>query len=415
MDASDDWLPRRIMDRIAEAMADTPVVCLLGPRQSGKSSLVKRAFPKRTYYSFDDTGLQATAQHDPAGFVASLPESVTLDEVHRVPEVLPAIKMAVDENRRPGRFLLTGSANLLLLPSVSESLAGRIEIVRLHPLTEAEKERKPGRLVVNFLEGNIRARIGPSAPDASDLINRILRGGYPEAMRRPNMTRVRQWHREYLDALIEKDARDVANLRNLDHLSRLMTLLSTQTATLLAIETVAKHLAIRRETVQNNLAALERLFLVRRLPAWHVNEARRLVKAPKVHVVDSGLAATLSELQAEDWTKRRDRFSHLVESFVVQQLIAQAQWTDSNPQFWHYRDRNKFEVDVVMTRGRKTWGVEVKASAKVTPADGAGLRRLAEQCGKDFQGGMILYVGASTIRTVDPRTMAVPISELWTS
>lgn len=262
MDAPDDWLPRRIMDRIAEAMADTPVVCLLGPRQSGKSSLVKRAFPKRTYYSFDDTGLQATAQHDPAGFVASLPENVTLDEVHRVPEVLPAIKMAVDEDRRPGRFLLTGSANLLLLPSVSESLAGRIEIVRLHPLTEAEKERKAGRLVVNFLDGNIRARIGPSAPDASDLINRILRGGYPEAMRRPNMTRVRQWHREYLDALIEKDARDVANLRNLDHLSRLMTLLSTQTATLLAIETVAKHLAIRRETVQNNLAALERLDVV---------------------------------------------------------------------------------------------------------------------------------------------------------
>lgn len=347
--------------------------------------------------------------------MASLPENVTLGEVHRVPEVLPAIKMAVDENRRPGRFLLTGSANLLLLPSVSESLAGRIEIVRLHPLTEAEKDRKPGRLVVNFLEGNIRARIGPSAPDASDLINRVLRGGYPEAMRRPNMTRVRQWHHGYLDALIEKDARDVANLRNFDHLSRLMTLLSTQTATLLAIETVAKHLAIRRETVQNNLAALERLFLVRRLPAWYVNEARRLVKAPKVHVVDSGLAATLSGLQAEDWTKRRDRLSHLVESFVLQQLIAQAQWTDLDPQFWHYRDRNNFEVDVVMTRGRKTWGVEVKASAKVTPSDGVGLRRLAEQCGKDFQGGMILYVGASTIRTVDPRTMAVPISELWTS
>lgn len=415
MDAIGDWLPRRMVDRLNEAMADTPVVCLLGPRQSGKSSLVRRAFPKRAYYSFDDSILRTTAQNDPAGFVASLPESVTLDEVQRAPEILLAIKMAVDENRRPGRFLLTGSANLLLLPSVGESLAGRIEIVRLHPLTEAEKDRKPGRLVANFLAGNLRGRIGPAAPDASELISRVLRGGYPEAMRRPQMARVRQWHRDYLDSLIEKDARDVANLRNLDHLSRLLKLLSSQTAQLLLIETVAKHLAIRRETVQNNLAALERLFLVRRLPAWHRNEGKRLVKAPKVHVADSGFAATLAGLEAEDWTTQRGRFGHLIESFAVQQLIAQAAWTDPDLQFSHYRDRDQVEVDAVITRGRKIWGVEVKAAAKVTPSDGVGLRRLAEHCGKDFQGGMILYVGASTIRTVDHRIMAVPIAELWTS
>ena len=415
MDAPDDWLPRRIADRLAEAMTDTPVVCLLGPRQSGKSSLVRRTFPKRAYYSFDDAALHTTARNDPAGFVASLPETVTLDEVQRAPEVLPAIKMAVDENRRPGRFLLTGSANLLLLPSVSESLAGRNEIVRLHPLTEAEKARKPGRLVANLLASKFRGRIGPSAPGASELIGRVLRGGYPEALRRPHMARVRQWHREYLASLIERDAHDVAKLRNLEHLTRLLTLLSAQTAQLLAIETVAKHLAIRRETVQNNLAALERLFLLRRLPAWHRNVRKRLVKASKVHVVDSGLAATLAGLEAEDWTTQRGRFGHLVESFVLQQLMAQAGWTDPDLQFWHYRDRDQVEVDIVITHGRKTWGVEVKAAAKVAPSDGAGLRRLAEQCGNDFQRGIILYVGASTIRTVDHRIMAVPIAELWTS
>ena len=184
-----------------------------------------------------------------------------------------------------------------------------------------------------------------------------------------------------------------ANLRNLDHLAHLLTLLSAQTAQLLAIESIAKHLALRRETVQNNLAALERLFLVRRLPAWHKNEARRLVKAPKVHVVYGGLAATLTNTEVEDWITQRSRFGHLVESFAVQQLIAQAGWTDLDLQFWHYRDRDQFEVDVVLTHGRKTWGVEVKAAATVTPSDGAGLRRLAEQCGKDFQGGVILYVG----------------------
>ena len=153
---------------------------------------------------------------------------------------------------------------------------------------------------------------------------------------------------------------------------------------------------------------------MRRLPAWHRNEAKRLIKTPKIHLLDSGLAATLAGLEAGDWTTRRDRFGHLIESFVVQQLIAQAGWTDPDLRFWHYRDKDQVEVDLVITRGRRTWGVEVKTSATVTPADGNGLRRLAEQCGKDFQGGMILYAGASTLPSADRRILAVPLSELWT-
>jgi predicted AAA+ superfamily ATPase len=413
MDGGEGWLPRGMAAPLAEAMADTPVVCLLGPRQSGKSSLVQRAFPRRTYYTFDDSALRETAESDPAGFVAHLPLEVTLDEVQRVPAVLPAIKMAVDERRRPGRFLVTGSANLLLLPSVGESLAGRMEIVRLHPLTEAEKERKPGHLVADLLAGKLKAGLRPGKADASALIERILRGGYPEALRRPRLVRVRQWHRDYLNALIERDARDVANLRNLDHLARLLAQLSAQTAQLLNVESLARLLGIRRETVQNNLAALERLFLIRTLPAWHANEARRLIKAPKVHLVDSGLAATLAGLEAEEWTTRRERFGHAVESFAVQQIVAQAAWTDPDLRFWHYRDKDQVEVDLVITRGRQTWGVEVKAGATVTPSDGRGLLRLAERCGKDFRGGIIMHVGVSTLPMPDRRLLAVPLAALW--
>lgn len=413
MDGTGDWLPRGMAGPLAEAMADTPVVCLLGPRQSGKSSLVQRAFPRRPYYTFDDNVLRQTAESDPMGFVAQLPQEVTLDEVQRAPALLPAIKMAVDERRRPGRFLVTGSANLLLLPSVGESLAGRMEIVRLHPLTEAEKERKPGRLVADLLAGKLQAHIRPGKPDPSELIERILRGGYPEALRRPRLSRLRQWHRDYLAALIERDARDVANLRNLDHLAHLLAQLSAQTAQLLNIESLARLLAIRRETVQNNLAALERLFLIRTLPAWHPNEARRLIKAPKVHLVDSGLASTLAGLEAEEWTTRRDRFGHAVESFAVQQLVAQAAWTDPALRFWHYRDKDQVEVDLVITRGRNTWGVEVKAGATVMPSDARGLLRLAERCGKDFRGGIILHAGVSTLPMADRRLLAVPLAALW--
>ncbi len=413
MDVADDWLPRLLVPSLTEAMTDTPVVGLLGPRQCGKSALAQRAFPSRAYVTLDDPSLRETAASDPAGFIASLPDTVTLDEIQRAPALLPAIKMTVDRNRRPGRFLLTGSANLLQLPTVKESLAGRIALVRLHPLTEAEKERRPGRLLADLLAGELKGRVRPAVPEPSDLIDRLLRGGYPEAMRRPRLERVRQWHRDYVDAVVLRDAADVANLRDLDLPARLLELLALQTAELLKVESLAKLLAVRRETVQNHLAALERLFLVRSLPAWHANDSRRLVKAQKVHVVDCGLAASLAGLQAGDWLTRRDRFGQLLESFVVQQLSAQAGWTDPDLRFWHYRDKDQVEVDLVMTRGRMVWGVEIKAAATVSSVDGNGLRRLAERCGKHFQGGMLLYTGTSTLPTPDPRILAVPLSELW--
>jgi len=414
MDASPAWLPRHSAAPLREALADTPVVCLLGPRQSGKSTLVRRAFPGRPYFTFDDATLRERAVADPVGFVAGLPRTVTLDEIQRVAALLPAIKLAVDEDRRAGRFLLTGSANLLLLPSVSESLAGRVELVRLHPLTEAEKERAPGRLLATLLAGTLKGGIRPGTLAPAALMDRVLRGGYPAAFRRARLARVRRWHRDYLTAIVERDARDVANLRTLSHLDRLLTFVALQTAQLLNIETLAKHLAIRRETLQNNFAALERLFLVRALPAWHTDDARRLVKAPKLHVVDSGLASTLVGLSADDWLTHLDRFGHVLESFVVQQLIAQGGWTDPDIRFWHYRDKDQVEVDLVITRGRETWGVEVKAGATVTASDGHGLRRLAEQCGTSFRGGMILYGGASTFSTADRRVFAVPLGDLWT-
>jgi predicted AAA+ superfamily ATPase len=375
---------------------------------------VRRHDPARPYVTFDDTALLEAASADPVGFVAGLPPIVTLDEIQRVPALLPAIKMSVDRDRRAGRFLLTGSANLLLLPAVSESLAGRMEIVRLHPLTEAEKERRPGRFLEHLLAGSFKVRVRPGEPELSDLVRRLLQGGYPEARRR-QAARLRQWHRDYVDALIQRDARDVASLRNLDHLGILLALLAHQTAQLLNVSAAAKHLGIRRETVENHLSALERLFLVRRVAAWHPNDARRLIKAPKVHVVDSGLAATLTDLSADGWTTNPERFGHVLESFALQQLVAQAGWTDPELRFWHYRDKDQVEVDVVITRGRTVWGVEIKAAATVSPGDGRGLRRLAEQCGKTFQGGIVLYVGTSTLPTADPRVLAVPLAELWTN
>ena len=406
------WVPRRAADLIARALADTPVVCVLGPRQCGKTALARHHDPQRPYFTFDDSTLRDAANSDPRGFIAGLPPDLTLDEIQRAPALLSAIKMAVDDDRRPGRFLLTGSANLLLLPAASESLAGRMEVVRLHPLTEAEKARRPGRFLERLLAHGFRVRAESGPPDVQDLVTRLLEGGFPEARRRSG-ARLRQWHRDYVDALIQRDARDVANLRNLDHLRTLLMMLSHQTAQLVNIQSIANHIGVRRETVENHLAALEHLFLVRRLPAWSPNDARRLVKAPKLHLIDAGLAASLTELSADDWNTGRERFGKLLESFVLQQLVAQAAWTDPDLRFWHYRDKDQVEVDIVITRGRKVWGIEVKAGATVAASDGHGLRRLADHAGKQFQGGAILHAGRSVLPTSDARMVAVPLSELW--
>lgn len=411
-DSSDGLYPRHVQATVREALADTPVVCLLGPRQCGKSTLAQMLEPDRSYVTLDEEAHHRLAERDPAGFIAGLPERVTIDEIQRAPLLLHEIKRAVDRHRVAGRFLLTGSANLLMLPSVSESLAGRMEIIRMHPLTEAECEDGAGDFLRAFLNGAFKPRIGRSVDDGMPIEDRLVRGGFPEPRTRSHR-RVRRWHRSYLQAIIERDVRDVARLRNAHELARMLEMLALRTAQLLNVSTLAVDLALNRETVQHYLATLERLFLVQRLPAWHRNATRRLVRSPKIHIVDVGLAATLSDLTADDWFAQRDRMGHLLESFVLQQCMALATWTDPDLRFWHYRDKDQVEVDIVITRGRKVWGIEVKASSLVDGRDGRGLARLADACGRDFQGGIILHNGTDTLPTGDARVLAVPLRALW--
>lgn len=414
MAREDRYVGRLLQPSLEEALADTPVVCLLGARQCGKSTLAEHWAPHRTYISLDDQNFLQAAQNDPAGFVGQLPDEVTLDEVQRVPEVLLAIKRAVDSDRRPGRFLLTGSANLLQLPKLADSLAGRMECLFLQPFTECEKEQAPGQFLRLLLEGALEEPLtGGGPPKPSTLPRRLVAGGYPEPNRR-TAARARQWHRQYLRSITERDIHDVARIQDGTQVQRLLEMVALRTAELLNMSSLGNDLDMDRQTVDRHLTVLEKLFLVRRLPAWHRNSAKRLIKTPKIHVCDSGLAATLTDLHPEDWTTKRDRFGHLLESFVLQQLIAQAGWTDPDIRFFHYRDKDKVEVDCVITRGSKVWGVEVKAATTVNTTDGKGLRRLAEQAGKNFQGGVLLYDGQSVFRLGDDKLHAVPLSKLWT-
>ena len=389
------------------------MVCVVGPRQSGKTTLVQHLAPDRAFFSLDESNYYQTAVLDPSGFIAALPDAATVDEVQRVPALLHAIKHAVDRDRRPGRFLLTGSANLLLVPTVAESLAGRMEIVQLQPLTEAEKEGERGLFLMALLEGVLKPRLKAGTRTGGPaLAERLVAGGYPEPLTRAPV-RARQWHRQYLRGIMERDVREVARVKDARELARMLELLALRSAQLFNASNIANALGVHRETVEHYVNVLERLFLLRRLPAWHRSTAKRLIRSPKMHLLDSGLAAALAELTLADWLNNRERMGHLLESFVVQQLIAQAAWTDPDLRFWHYRDKDRVEVDVVMTRGRTTWGFEVKAAASLTSRDGRGLARLAERCGKDFERGILFYEGRDMLPLADKRMIAVPLSELW--
>jgi predicted AAA+ superfamily ATPase len=414
----DRLFTRYIEPTIDEALSDTPVVSLLGARQVGKSTLARQLNPKRAYISFDDESNLVAAKMDPMGFVAGLPSPVTLDEVQRVPELLPALKQAVDEFRFSGeeiagRYLLTGSANLLLLPAVQESLAGRMQIIRLEPLSELEKQRRHFSVLQALLASELKIQINSKRAPTEALANAVSTGGYPEPVRR-NWRRAKQWYREYLFAIVNRDVSMVADVRDQEEMTRLVEFLAIRTATLLNTSSLSNEMRLARSTVDKYITILERLFLVRRLPAWHRNQAKRLVKTPKIHMVDSGLATVLNGLSPTDWTPQGNKFGRLLESFVVQQIICQAGWVDPGLEFYHYRDKDQVEVDLVLQQGRDVWGIEIKRSANLQDSDARGLRRLAAQAGSEFCGGIMFYTGANCIALRSPRNcFAVPISKLW--
>ncbi len=404
---------RLLTPAVKEALSDTPVVIILGPRQSGKTTLAKEIEPQRTLVTMDANDAFVAARDQPDDFIDALPERVIIDEIQKVPALLPAIKRSVDFNRKAGRFLLTGSANLLMLPKVTESLAGRMEIVQLQPLCEAEKSNSSGKFLARFLDGELAPRISQDEEVvAFDWMKRVMEGGYPEPLTR-SAQRARQWHRQYIRGLLEQDVQDIMEVRNSAQLINLTNNIALRTSTLVNVAAISNAMGITRVALERYLDILEKLFLYRRLPAWHTNASRRLVKTPKLHVTDTGLAFTLCELTPDNWTENREQLGRLLESFVVQQLMTQAPWTDPDLRFWHYRDKDAVEVDLVITLGKKVWGIEVKSARSVNEKDTSGLQRFANLCGENFVQGLVLHTGHNILPLKDKRLLAVPLRSLW--
>jgi hypothetical protein len=388
-------------------------VLIHGPRQCGKTTLARIVGDSRgfAYFTFDDDVVLAAATADPLGFVDRLPAHTILDEVQRVPALFTALKTVVDRDRAPGRFLLTGSANVLLVPTLADSLAGRMEIVRLHPLAQSELARGRSEFLDHLFAGHFdtasRERL------RRQLHDRIVAGGYPAAIARASGGRRAAWYRDYIETIVQRDVRELARIRSLDVLPRLLEVAAGQTAQLFNLSELAGPFQVSRPTIGDYVALLERVFLLERLPPWHSNRLKRLVKTPKLHLCDTGVACALLGYDAETLAGDGPALGSLLETFVVQEVRRQASGYDRSIRLHHFRDKDGAEVDLVLERDAKTLaGIEVKASATVTAADFRGMRKLAAAAGKRFVAGVVLYDGETTAGFGN-RLFSVPIRRLW--
>lgn len=401
---------------IADALKDTPVVLITGARQTGKSTLcrqlVKDGIFKGESVTLDDPTTLAAALTDPLGFLLDLGKHVIIDEVQRAPELFLSIKKLIDEDRKGRRIILTGSADVMMLPKVADSLAGRIEIHHLWPLAQSEIHGKPSGFLKTLVSKD--AHFPSRKSNWEQIIQIIKTGGYPEAVQRESEARRAKWFESYILAVLQKDIRDLANIEGLTQLPNILQLIATRVGSTINLSDIARLSGVKNTTLQRYTALLEQVFLILRIPAWTPNAEGQFVKSPKIVLNDTGLLCYLRG-EGESLIENRTTAGSFLENFVVMEIIKQLGWFDDFLKPYHFSIHKGAEVDLVLeNRKKQLYGIEIKSTATVRESDFRGLKRLAELAGDRFQKGIVLYTGEQTLGGFGGKNLhAVPVSALW--
>jgi len=412
-------LQRHVKARALEALHDTRIVVIQGARQVGKTTLVQEilAHVGGQYVTLDDPSIRAAAQLDPVGFVMQNRAGLlAVDEVQRVPELMLALKLEVDRDPRPGRFLITGSADLLRLPTVEDSLAGRAESIELHGFSQGELSQHLEQFIDHTFANNIVTH-HTSKLGRADYLERAMAGSFPEVINRSPGRRRQDWLDNYLTRITERDAPDISSLRSIPELSLVLRLIAAQNSGELNTTKLSQRSGIPTTSLTRLLGLLETLYLVQRIPAWSTNLTKRVVTRPKVALLDTGMAARLQNVSPASASPNVSPTvaGHLLEGFVAGELRRQRAWAEEVVQLCHFRDHSVGEVDLVLESidGRVV-GIEVKAAATVGTKDVRGLELLRDRLGARFIRGYVLYTGAESVPFGD-RITAAPLDLLWSS
>jgi uncharacterized protein len=408
------FVERNIRSTVVEALREARAVCLLGARQSGKSTLA-RAIAEREhhaeYLTLDNDATRRSALEDPTGFIAGISGPVVIDEVQRAPDLMLAIKERLDTTNARGQFLLAGSANILTLPSIADALPGRVDYVRMWPFSQGELNGRRESFIDRLFAGE-----APHIEDADvgrgAYAPKIVAGGFPDAQERSDRGRGR-FFTSYVSTLLGRDLPDIAKVRESSTVERLLRILAARSAGLLSARSIAGELGVDHKTVASQTRILEELFLVCRLQPWHVNLGSRQVKTPKIHMIDTGLLTHLLNIDAAGIVASPTLAGPIFETFAAMELARQCDWAESPASLFHYRDKQQREVHIVLELGSgEVAGVEVKTAATVAAKDFAGLRYLRDKLGSRFKTGVVLYTGKRTLSFGD-RLAAVPLCGLW--
>ncbi len=409
---------RFVARRIQDSLTDTPVTLIRGARQCGKSTLAKligdALQPPATYFTLDRVSTaDALRQAGPAFFEPYRDRTIVIDEVQRNPEIFLHVKVSVDELRQPGRFILTGSADPLQMPNLGDSLAGRMAIIELHPLSQDELVGQPSQFIDALFSNDFR----PQAKADGQLLSRLVKGGYPEAVERNDDERRMQWFENYVNILVDRDARNIQNIQQPADLERLLRMLAAQSASLLNYSSLARTLGLPNATLKSYFTLLHKLLIVTTLPAWFVNASSRITKSPKSYLCDTGLMTYLLDQSVErlPLMSSSNQLGGMTETLVVNELLKQMGWNRTRVRPFHFRSHAGNEVDVVLEgpAGRVV-GIEVKTTSNPGPRDLNGLRAMREEAGDRFLRGVLLYNGDQVL-SYGSDLLAVPISAVWSA
>ncbi|MHB8719715.1 MAG: ATP-binding protein [Candidatus Dormibacteria bacterium] len=411
---------RHLQEAVVERIDEEPVIVLQGARTSGKSTLLRACADARgtKVVDLDDLDTRRAVEADPSYFVGGTSYPVCIDEFQHVPRLLDAIKAELNQDLRPGRYLLTGSTRYMTLPAASQSLAGRAHVMTLWPFSQGElRGRREDFLTALIGDPGSLVSAHPSITSRSAYEEAVLAGGFPLAVnRRPGVLRDR-WFSDYVRAVVERDVLEIRNVRQREVVPAVLRLLAGQTAQVLNASRIATQLGLRKELISDYVQLLEAVFLVHRLEAFGRTLSSRVRRLPKVHLVDSGLGAQLLGITptrlAERDTTTLSEFGHLVETFAVNEVMKQAGWRAEPLRFSHFRTRDGAEVDLVIETGDgRVLGIEVKAASSAAVADFRGLNQLQQKLGDKFTAGVVLHLGQRSFRQ-GGRLFALPLDRVW--